>query len=129
MEKKKEKLPNIQRCKNHLAFVGFHILDCDGDLRRVFDFQADTIYSGADLSILVKVQAETISTKVKEDVRGYRTKKGKEIWLIKKYGEKKNDPKKIHIYRFEGSELIQESEDLSLKDALENSVKFTKSPT
>jgi len=127
MEKKKEKIPNIQRVKNRFEFLGFHILDCDRNLREVFDFQADTIYSGANLSILIKVQAGAISRKVKEDVRGYRTKKGKEIWLIKKYGSSENDPGIIHIYRFEGFELIQESEDLSLKDALGKAVKSTKS--
>ena len=129
MEEKKERVPNIQRAKNYYEFLGFHILNCDRNLRRVFDFQADTIYSGANLSILVKVQAETISRKVEEDVRGYRIKKGKEIWLIKKYGESKHDPKIEHVYRFEGSELIQESEDLSFKDALEKAVKSTKSPS
>lgn len=129
MEKKNEKIPNIKRCKNHFEFMGFHILDCDRILKRIFDFQADTIYCGASLSILIKVQAEVISRKVKEDVRGYRTKKGKEIWLIKKYGKSKHDPGKAHVYRFEGFELIQESEDLSLEDALEKAVKSTKSPS
>ncbi len=117
MEKKKDRIPNIKRCKKHFEFMGFHILNCDRNLREVFDFQADTIYCGASLSILVKVQAETISKKVKEDVRGYRTKKGKEIWLIK-YREKENDPGKEHVYRFEGFELIQEAELLSLDDAV-----------
>jgi len=116
MEKKKERIPNIQRAKNHFEFMGFHRLDCDGNLREVFDFQADTIYA-ANLSILIKVQADVISKKVEKDVREYKTKKGKEIWLVK-YGEKENDPGIEHVYRFEGFELIQESEDLSLDDAM-----------
>lgn len=129
MEEKKERVPNIQRAKNHFEFLGFHILDCDRNLREVFDFQADTIYSGASLSILVKVQAgEFISKKVEKAVRGYRTKKAKEIWFTK-YGENENDPGIIHIYRFEGFKLIQEARKLSLKDALEKSVKSTKSPS
>lgn len=126
MEEVKERTPNLKRIKKYFEKVGFHILDCDGNLESVFDFQADTIYSGMNHSVLIKVQTDNISRTVKEDIRGFKTKKGKEIWLIV-YGKKKNDPGIEHIYRYEGSELIQESEDLSLKDALEKSVKSAKS--
>ncbi len=117
MEEIKERTTNLNRIKNHFEKVGFNLLDCDRNLGRVFDFQADTIY-GMSYSVLIKVQVENISTKVKEAVREYRTSKGKEIWLVV-YGKHKNSPGKEHVYRFSGSELIQESRDLSLDDALE----------
>lgn len=118
MEEIKERTPNLNRIKNHFEKVGFHLLDCDRNLESVFDFQADTIYSGMSYSVLIKVQVDNISRTVKEAVRGYKTKKGKEIWLVV-YGKDKNSPGKEHVYRFEGNELLQESEDLSLEDALE----------
>jgi len=118
MEEIKERTPNLNRIKNHFEKVGFDLLDCDRNLESVFDFQADTIYCGMNYSVLIKVQVDNVSRTVKEAVRGFKTKKGKEIWLVK-YGEKENDPGIEHVYRFEGNELLQESEDLSLEDALE----------
>lgn len=128
MEKKKEKerSANLDRLKKHFEFLGFHVLDCDKSLKRIFDFQADTIYRGMTYSVLIKAQINNISTTVEEAVREYYTKKGKEIWLVR-YREHENDPGEEHFYRFEGNQLIQESEDLSLEDALEKPVKSAKS--
>lgn len=126
MEKKKERNPNIKRVKKHFEFMGFHILLCDGDLKEVFDILAVSIYPGTGIEILIKVQVDNVSRTVEKAVRGFKTHMAKEIWLIR-FGEKEKHPGIIHVYRFSGSELIQEARDLSLKDALEKAVKSAKS--
>lgn len=113
MEKKKEKLPNFERIARIFQKIGFPATACELDLnlKEVFDI----LVSGSP--ILIKVQVDDISRKVKEDIQGFKTHMTKEIWLIR-YGKKKKDPGKIHVYRFEGEALVSESKKLSLDDAL-----------
>lgn len=117
MEKKKERNINLQRIINRFLITGFYYLRCDGWVKRAFDLQVESIYSEARNPILIKVEVGSISKKVKKAVEDFKTKKGKEIWLTT-FGEAENDPGKDHVYRFEGSELIQDSQDLPLDDAM-----------
>ena len=122
MEKKKERIPNIKRVAKTYEDMGFYYFACEGEIMEVFDILVCekiifSIHPVAGSLRLIKVQVDDICRTVEKAVRGYETHVTKEIWLIK-YGKKKQDPGKEHVYRFEGSELKKESEFLALKDAL-----------
>lgn len=123
MEKKKERIPNLERVGKHLEWMDFYYFECKGEMKKVFDILACdrnifSIHPVAGSMKLIKVQVDDISRTVEKAVRGYETHVTKEIWLIK-YGEKKKHPGLAFLYRYKGSDVTKEPKKLPLDDALE----------
>ena len=123
MEKKKERIPNLQQVANNFEVMGFYIFACEGEMKKVFDMLVCdkiifNIHPVSGSMRLIKVQVDNISEEVKKAVREDETHVTKEIWLIK-YGKKKKHPGKEYIYRYSGSKLTTEPKKLPLDDALE----------
>lgn len=123
MEKKKERIPNLERVGKHFEWMDFHYFYCTGELKEVFDILACdqnifSLHPVAGSMRLVKVQVDNISRTVKKAVEEFETHMTKEIWLIR-FGKKKNHPGLAYLYRFKGSKLTAEPPELLLDNALE----------
>ncbi len=128
MEKKKDRIPNLERVGKHFEWMDFYIFACEGEMRKVFDILACdknmfSIHPVSGSMRLIKVQVDNISRTVEKAVRGYETHVTKEIWLIK-YGEKEKHPGIAHVFRYSGSKLTTEPQNLPLKSALRKEVKL-----
>lgn len=123
MDKKKERIPNLERVGKHFEWMDFHYFYCTGELKKVFDILACdqnifSLHPVAGSMRLVKVQVDNISRTVKEAVEEFETHVTKEIWLIK-YGKKDTHPGLAYLYRCKGSKWTKEPKKLPLKNALE----------
>lgn len=90
-------------------------------MRRIhgFDFLVDQ-GSDKESPTLVCVMERAVEPSRYEMFLKHETKRIKELWFLHFYDEKKNDPGRFLVYRFEGSKLISEPKDWPLKKVVKS---------
>lgn len=120
----------MRRAANLLEHRGYYAGYATGALREIFDIIADSRIQdpSKDAGAYVRIAIEQISREELERIRNFKTPRKKELWILLKSSEKKNDPGHfVTPIQFDGTEIVQTPENRLFVDILKTMSRAGKS--
>jgi len=109
----------IKRAARILERTGHFVGLATGALKETFDLIADPLLQdpSKDSGSYVRIAIEEIPADVLQRIRTFETSRKKELWILKRSSEKKNDPKYFEKIFIAGERMVS-PEARALKDLL-----------